>query len=843
MLPRRVLASKYRWGWLIFLFLSPLAYVAGMWLIARYDPISRVGFEYDRQGAVDLAQRYALDRGFEVRGWETFLSASVNNALAIFYRIKSGAGIERMKEVAPPILTRVLFVSPDNSGNLQVYLTPQGRPMGYRRLLPGTDARPDAGADAARELASKTLSNWFTPDEIARFDAPEVREVPSAGAVIRTYSWKPPLVPEPEAGLSYTVVVRGDTVVREETTVQISEGYRRDIIFGGTTVSVSSSEVTVSGLVSMGVNYLLIAVLFIIGFYRFIQRARQRELSYQRMGILTLLIAALFLAIILLTDVATYEPFSSTNIPSAWFIYIFGGIGYLLMGMLVAIAYGGGEGDLREQFHGKLTSLDALLKGKLFSRNVARAVVLGCAFGGWGVLAYNVVPYFWSHDPTAGKQIQMLDFLVGRLPWMSPLVMWPFDIVFTAVFGLLLPLPFLQRRIRRPGIVICILAVLAWIAGTGSAAVVMSPWLGAALIGAAKAALLLIPFFVLDLLTALVALAGPTFVAAAIHLAAQPAPALQRAGYISFAIAGAVLLLEIYFVYRGRTYREEEVRPLYARLLAERLSMQAEVSAAREAQVRLMPDSLPRHPRLSIAGECRPAHEVGGDFFEVFELDSNRIGIFMAEGGGKGLASALSIAYAKGFLLPKIGGQSRGDDSPTEVVRSLQSQLRKTMIGDGEVGLAFLVLDTSDQRVRYARTGVYPRVFVGQPGAGTPLSIPNEQEMVFGTRVEGAEDDTFAVVSGETEVEPGDQILLLTDGVASAMAAGEGSAAEELGRELAQVNIHKPEDLDTALKRLLDAAGKNAQSMGITDDLTALILRVNAAEADAELSRSDADTV
>ncbi|MBX3279547.1 MAG: SpoIIE family protein phosphatase [Acidobacteria bacterium] len=834
MLPRRVLASKYRWVWLIFLFLSPLAYAAGMWLIERYDPISRVGLEYDREGAVELAQIYALDRGFEVRGWETFLSASVNNSLSIYYRIKSGAGIDRMKEVAPPIVIRVLFVSPDNRGNLQVFLTPQGRPTGYRRLSPGTDARPDAGADAAREMANATLGNWFTPEEIARFDAPDVKEESAAGAIIRTYRWKPPLAPGQEAELGYTAVVRGDRIVREEVTAQISKGYQRDVIFGGTTLTVTSSEVTIPGLINLGVYYLLIAVLFIIGFYRFIQRARQRELSYQRMGILTVLIAALFLAIILLTDVATYEPFASTNIPSVWFIYIFGGIGYLLMGLLVAIAYGGGEGDLREQFHGKLTSLDALLKGKLFSRNVARAVVLGCAFGGWGVLAYNVVPFLWINDPTAGKQIQMLDFLVGRLPWISPLVMWPFDIVFTAVFGLLLPLPFLQRRIRRPGVVIGILTILAWIAGTGAASAAFTPWLGAALIGAAKAALLLIPFFLLDLLTALVALAGPTFVAAAIHLTAQPAPALQRAGYISFAIAGAVLLVEVYFVYRGRTYREEEVRPLYARLIAERLSMQAEVSAAREAQVRLMPDSLPRHPRLSIAAECRPAHEVGGDFFEVFELDSNRVGIFMAEGGGKGLASALSIAYAKGFLLPKIGGDSSIDDSPTEVVRSLQSQLRKTMIGDGDVGLAFLVLDTSDRRVRYARTGVYPRVFVGQPAQGSPLTTPDEQEIVFGLRAQGNEGDSFAIVSGEAEVEPCEQILLLTDGVASAMAAGKGSTAEELGRELAQIDVQKPEDLDAALKRLLDAAGKNAQSLGITDDLTALILRINAVEADTE---------
>jgi sigma-B regulation protein RsbU (phosphoserine phosphatase) len=53
---------------------------------------------------------------------------------------------------------------------------------------------------------------------------------------------------------------------------------------------------------------------------------------------------------------------------------------------------------------------------------------------------------------------------------------------------------------------------------------------------------------------------------------------------------------------------------VYAKHLAERVSMQAEVSAAREAQKRLMPERLPSLRNFSIAARCHPAHEVGGDF-------------------------------------------------------------------------------------------------------------------------------------------------------------------------------------------------------------------------------------
>jgi serine phosphatase RsbU (regulator of sigma subunit) len=825
MLPKRLLATKGRWYWLIFLYLSPLAYLAGVFLIARYDLTAQTHFAYDRGKAIELAQNYAADRGFDVRGWVPFLSARFDNPRIFYYRKKSGPELDRLRALAPAIWTRVLFYSTESKGNLQVFLTPEGKPYGFSRSVPAAEPAADPGADAAKQLATSTFAHWFTPEEIASLKLIEEKTDTVGSVVVRRYQWKLPLASAPELNLNYWVNVRGDRVTREETTVSLTRDYLQSTAYGNLKFKISNDgTMTVPALITWIFYVLLVGTVFIIGFSRFIKRARQRELSYQRIVLLALLISSLFLTVILLTDVAHYDTLQTNSRANIWTIYFFGWTSYLLMGFVVAVAYGGGEGDLREGFPGKLTSLDALLKGRLFSRNVARAVVIGTAFGGWGLLASNLVPIIWINDPMAGKQISMLDFVLGRWPWMSPLVTGLFNIVFTAIVGLLLPLPFLQRRIGRKKIVIAVLAVIAWIATTSSNSD-FNPWIGAAIMGIVSAALLLVPFFTFDLMTAVIALSVPSFVTSAAHLLAQPSPELRRSGFITLGIAGAILLVEIYFIYRGRTYREEEVRPLYAGYLAERLSMQAEVSAAREAQIRLLPESLPQHPRLSIAAACRPANEVGGDFYEVFDLDDDRVAVFMAEGGGKGLASALSIAYAKGFLLPKIQGDSKTDDSPIEIVRSLQSQLRRTLDQNIDMGFIYLVFDAADERIRYARTGDYPRVFIKRQNKLAPLRAPIEEEMTFTVQPSSTSTaDPFTVISGMTEIESGDKIVIFTDGVATALANGKLVSAETLNREIASLETVSKPEVEKALRQLLDSADKSAHKLGLSDDLTAMVV-------------------
>jgi hypothetical protein len=73
---------------------------------------------------------------------------------------------------------------------------------------------------------------------------------------------------------------------------------------------------------------------------------------------------------------------------------------YVLIGLFMGLAYGSGEGDIRESYPGKLTSLDALITGKLFSRNVSRSYLIGLAMGGWLSFLGN-----WSSFPGRASRV------------------------------------------------------------------------------------------------------------------------------------------------------------------------------------------------------------------------------------------------------------------------------------------------------------------------------------------------------------------------------------------------------------------------------------------------------
>src|SRR5581483_3586149 len=587
---------------------------------------------------------------------------------------------------------------------------------------------------------------------------------------------------------------------------------------------------SLTGLIAFGAAYgMVVVVVLIFGIYRFVKRALQKEVSSARVLLLGALTASIFIMFLLQPDVVSYGNAARLQQGPSWVAPLFSCIVYLFVGMVMGLAYGSGEGDIREAYPGKLTSLDALLVGRVFSRNVGQAFVHGLALGSWALLLVQLAALPWAHRPEAGWQLsERLEAIFARLPWLTHLYGWLSYATLSIVVGVLLPLPFLLRRIRSRRVVWVLLSLFVW-----GACLLMSlqlrPWAASLLVAAAYAATLLIAFFRFDLLTANISVGIPALASALLTLIAQPAPSVHRAGLIATAILSAFFAVNLFCYFKGRLYHEDEVRPLYASNLAERQSMQAEVFAAREAQIRLLPQTLPQLPRLSVAAACTPAHEVGGDFYDLFRLDEDRLGLFMAEGGGRGLAAALSIAFAKGFLMPKISTENRGDDAPSEIVRGLQSQLaamRQRDETEQEEGMGFLyaVLDTSDGTLRYARTGNAPQILICGNGRDVAARRPEEHESRFPLDRSG--ETTISVLSGHCSVETGDAVMLFTDGIARTWEGSELSGKEGFWKVIASHHPNSGHHLGEALRRAMGESGRRAQRLGIEDDLTAVVVRV-----------------
>ncbi len=829
MLPKTILVKKTRWVWIALLVLSPAAYLAGASLLFKHDPNLKIGFAIGRQSAIEAAARFAGSKGIDVAGWDSLCRVRTDNNLLFYYKLGRGKESELARRLAPEVAVGVRLRSPDRSENIEVEVGPDGRPLGYTRNISRQRELGSIDEATARQTAGEIIESKLAQHGISAGVDLKLNESSDRGAVNREYIWQWPLHSIPELTVRHKLLFRGGVLVSDRVETEIDDNFVRGSLHGKSVPRVV-----------FGIAYsLLVLIVVIFALYRFVQRVKQKEVSASRIALVTGIFAAAMALFILLTDVAIYQTVESPDFPAPdWMITVMAAMFYVVIGMFMGLAYGSGEGDIRESYPGKLSSLDALVTGKLFSQNVGRSILIGCALGGWVALLGNLVFLPWQGKPGYGEEFGPLDPWFGHLTWLSPLIVaWPMDAILVTVIGLLIPLPFLHRRFRSRRVIVAASAIFVWIA-CAAPYIGFRPWGAILLMAAVRAFFFLLAFFYFDLVAAIACIAAPTFLAFALEVAAQPAPQIRNSGLISLAIAAVSLLAAFIFAFKGRFYREDEVGPVYAKHLAERIAMKAEVSAAREAQKRLMPENLPEVPGFSLAACCHPAYEVGGDFYDIFQLEQGRIGILIAEGGGKGLGSALSIAFAKGFLMPKILGDNRADNSPTEVIRSLQDRLAGMFDDETGVGLAYAVIDATDGTLRYSRVGTHPSILVAKAKSPDKLSTPEERELKFKSNRRAQSE--VSVIEGEFMLGQGDSVMLFTDGIAKDWIRNKSNPELEFAKLLSnatQYRARKQADsggLQEALTKIVGKCSKRAKKQGLDDDLTAVIVELTPSKENSE---------
>ncbi len=704
-------------GWLAvgMLALAPVAYVGAM-AIERALP-ERIGIAtIDEAEAVRIATEVASSRQIDTQGWESLVATQNDDKLALLFRKARPASLEGL---AAPSTLRVQLQTGNGDRWFRVTLTPQGRVLGFQESKPKEPVGTDAGA--ARALAEQAMDAWVGSNAALHLEYREPKS--SQEGQDRTFTWRAPVglreVPGlPKATATFRVDMYGNRVVGERSSVTPGSDLLERLNPGSGWLTLLKTLAWIY-IISLGVYSIV----------RYVRRSIDKEISHQR----TLLAAVAF---VLTSALLVFDPgFMASEVgidagSQRIATIVILNVGYCLLGAFFGIAYGAGEGGLRETYPGKLTSLDALLSGKLNSTNVARSILVGGGIAGWLLLAQNAL-LLAVHGYRVGPDKDILASAFYRLPLLALIGERAADSVMQTTFGLLLPIALLRPRIKKPWIFFVLMPLFSILAATLTAGdeALWGTFLSLQLVVAAA---VFVPFFTCDLLAAICGIFALRFVGALMQRGVVSA-GWQHIFLWEVAPAGtAFLLAQVYFAWRGPTYEEFEVRPRYARFLAEHQFLEAEIGAARQAQLRLLPAASPRMDGLSIAGGCLPAREVGGDFFDFYEIDSHRLGVFLAEGGSRELGSAMPIALAKGYLMYASGL----DLAPAEMLRRLGEvmgtalhvgpalpvgrapqvgtalHVGTSLQGDASMSVLYAVIDARARTVRFARTGDSPRLLV-----------------------------------------------------------------------------------------------------------------------------------
>jgi phosphoserine phosphatase RsbU/P len=238
--------------------------------------------------------------------------------------------------------------------------------------------------------------------------------------------------------------------------------------------------------------------------------------------------------------------------------------------------------------------------------------------------------------------------------------------------------------------------------------------------------------------------------------------------------------------------------------------MVRELELAHDLQLKLLPDSSSFEPPPEMAGRCVPAESVGGDFYQLFRLSNDRLGLMIGDVSSHGFSAALIMA----LTMSAVGIYAQESGPPGEVLRRVRRALIKELeTTEMYLTLFYGVLDPAAGQITYSNAG-HPHAF--------RINTRGEAERL------GATDPPLGMVATEKFGEAtarwngtGDLVCLFTDGLSDAYRSRSGTGETALIQDVVK---RRTQPLTDVLDHLFRVTSQT--SMGVPpDDRTALLVR------------------
>lgn len=240
-------------------------------------------------------------------------------------------------------------------------------------------------------------------------------------------------------------------------------------------------------------------------------------------------------------------------------------------------------------------------------------------------------------------------------------------------------------------------------------------------------------------------------------------------------------------------------------------AIENELDVASKMQQSILPTEFPETDHYDVFGSMTPAKEVGGDFFDIFQLENGNIGLAIADVSGKGVPAALFMMASRTLLK----GAAIGLKEPGKVLREVNDLLYDDNEAMMFVTVLYGVYNPETRTLTYANGGHNLPIIVHDDGSSS--IIPSTNGVALGI-LPGGEYEQSSITCA-----PGDTVVFYTDGVTEAIDTDE----EEFGMERLQETFNwGPEDCREAVLSILDAVSDFAGGAPQFDDITCLALKI-----------------
>jgi serine phosphatase RsbU (regulator of sigma subunit) len=192
--------------------------------------------------------------------------------------------------------------------------------------------------------------------------------------------------------------------------------------------------------------------------------------------------------------------------------------------------------------------------------------------------------------------------------------------------------------------------------------------------------------------------------------------------------------------------------------MREREHLEQELRVARRIQQASLPMEVPTLEGWQISPYYQPAREVGGDFYDFFELEDGRVGVVVGDATGKGVSAAL-VAAATSSMVRAVA-QALGSSSPGEVLAQVNETLVARIPSNMFVTCFYAVLDPESAGLRYANAGHDLPYLRGR--SSNDAEELSARGMPLGLMPEMSYEEK------ETVLDAGDSVLFYSDGLVEA---------------------------------------------------------------------------
>lgn len=244
-------------------------------------------------------------------------------------------------------------------------------------------------------------------------------------------------------------------------------------------------------------------------------------------------------------------------------------------------------------------------------------------------------------------------------------------------------------------------------------------------------------------------------------------------------------------------------------------SLKKDLTMARDIQQYFLPQMFPPFPensdRLDIYASMEAAKDIGGDFYDFFRIDNDHLAFVIGDVCGKGIPAALFMAVSRTIIRSKGVQCGSAGACMTESNRLLEAYSADCMF----VTVFYAIYNTKTGIVAYANAGHNPPLLLRNDG--TVEELPRSKNMMLGVF------DMAAFEEDSLQLEPGDTLVMFTDGVTEAMNPDETEFGTErlkmtLGGLVGKSSQQIIGGVRAAIKDFADGAEQS-------DDITMLVVK------------------